>query len=496
MISSSYLFPSLSLTFTSPQQYYKMHRKDPVQDLETPQPPSTRNKRSPRQRTGLMLAIVIVNSTPPGTSVLVFAGKLALTVYVAHSHVLEIDTLRRWKLNRLLEEDRARLRNLETTNSCVCRGGLRKVTKRRKTTSAPHLATSEGSFGEGSGSNSGTTLLQQEQEDSTEELVEHKHRLLGHLVVIRRNQYFLEQAIASREKQTVERDEVPTSLWNLSMTSNLILAIKEVTAMLCSPVIRFDLSEKAYIHTMDAVQEDLRELFLTSGQYKNVLQELESSWEQLLFPILSTSTESYAETPISPSSSLHIVRFGVAAQHQILQQDQHSGSGEAHQSRCLGGLLRILLRALTQTLDAILLSNTSPRQHLEHHRQDQTNGVSGDNGTCRFARITRLTGKTKAAERVEQIRKSLASRQVTRQWQQQQEERCGQMVEIACRLLNAYRESSLFLAGRLERRRERCRSSSSDSGAMDESQDNADNDSISSICISSVDEHELKRVEG
>lgn len=70
------------------------------------------------------------------------------------------------------------------------------------------------------------------------------------------------------------------------------------------------------------------------------------------------------------------------------------------------------------------------------------------------------------------------------------------MVEIACRLLNAYRESSLFLAGRLERRRERCRSSSSDSGAMDESQDNADNDSISSICISSVDEHELKRVEG
>lgn len=97
-------------------------------------------------------------------------------------------------------------------------------------------------------------LHPQQKLDSTEELVEHKHRLLGHLVVIRRNQYFLEQAIASREKQTVERDEVPTSLWNLSMTSNLILAIKEVTAMLCSPVIRFDLSEKAYIHTMDAVQ--------------------------------------------------------------------------------------------------------------------------------------------------------------------------------------------------------------------------------------------------
>ena len=47
-----------------------MHGQDPVQDLKTSQPPSTRNKRSPRQRTALLLAIVIVNSTPPGTSVL------------------------------------------------------------------------------------------------------------------------------------------------------------------------------------------------------------------------------------------------------------------------------------------------------------------------------------------------------------------------------------------------------------------------------------------
>lgn len=82
----------------------------------------------------------------------------------------------------------------------------------------------------------------------------YKRRLLSHLDVIRRNQYFLEQVIASSEKQTIDREEVPTSLWNLSMTSNLILAVKEVTAMLCSPTIRFDLSERAYIHTMDAVQ--------------------------------------------------------------------------------------------------------------------------------------------------------------------------------------------------------------------------------------------------
>lgn len=84
--------------------------------------------------------------------------------------------------------------------------------------------------------------------------MEYKHRLLGHLDVIRRNQYFLEQVIVSCEKHTIDREEVPTSLWNLSMTSNLILAVKEVTAMFCSPMIRFDLSERAYIHTMDAVQ--------------------------------------------------------------------------------------------------------------------------------------------------------------------------------------------------------------------------------------------------
>ena len=78
--------------------------------------------------------------------------------------MLEIDTLRRWKLNHQLEEDRARLRDLETTDSCVCRGGLQKVVKRRKTTSAPRLATSEGSSGEGSESNFDTTLLQQQQE--------------------------------------------------------------------------------------------------------------------------------------------------------------------------------------------------------------------------------------------------------------------------------------------------------------------------------------------
>lgn len=80
-ISSSYLFPSLphsSLPSFISQQYYKMHRRDPVQGYKTPQPPSTRNKRSPRQRTGLLLAIVIVNSTPPGTSVL---GKNVLFFY-------------------------------------------------------------------------------------------------------------------------------------------------------------------------------------------------------------------------------------------------------------------------------------------------------------------------------------------------------------------------------------------------------------------------------
>ena len=60
--------------------------------------------------------------------------------------------------------------------------------------------------------------------------------------------------MVSSEKQTIDREEVPTSLWNLSMTSNLILAVKEVTSMLCSPTIWLDLSERAYIHTMDAVQ--------------------------------------------------------------------------------------------------------------------------------------------------------------------------------------------------------------------------------------------------
>ncbi|KAF9146313.1 hypothetical protein BGX30_001964 [Mortierella sp. GBA39] len=315
-----------------------MHHRGPVQGLKPLQPLNTRNERSPRQRTALLLAIVIANSTPPGTSVLDRLGQIIqdreqqqeqqrctdatksqqATTFSQQDEneegadkdsggagrqddfspdrtqspsprlaekrqqqqqqtqqlgfsgstaggrdqawklrekllEMEIDTLRRWKLNRQLEEDRARLRNLETIDSCICRGGLQKVAKRRKTIGAPHLATSESSAGEGSGSNSDTTLLQQQQEDSTE-LVECKHRLLGHLDVIRRNQYFLEQAIASSEKQVIDREEVPMSLWNLSMTSNLILAVKEVTAMLCSPMIRFDLSERAYIHTMDAVQ--------------------------------------------------------------------------------------------------------------------------------------------------------------------------------------------------------------------------------------------------
>lgn len=243
--------------------------------------------------------------------------------------------------------------------------------------------------------------------------------------------------------------------------------------------------------------EYLREPFLTPGQYKNVLQVLESSWGQLLLPIFSTSTEPYTETSISPSSSLPIARFGVAAQHQVHQQQQHNGSGDAHHSRFLGVLLRILLRALTQTLDGILRSSTSPQQQVEQHQcQDQSSGVGGDGGAFRFARKTRLNGKTKAAERAKKTRKSLASRQATRQRQQQQEERCGQMVEIACGLLSAYRQSSLFMAERLERRQERCRSGSSDSGAMDESQDNADNDNSTSMCISNADAHELKRVEG
>lgn len=245
------------------------------------------------------------------------------------------------------------------------------------------------------------------------------------------------------------------------------------------------------------VLEYLREPFLTSGQYKNVLQVLESSWGQLLLPIFSASTKPYAETSIASSGSLPLARFDIAAQHQIHQQQQHSGSGAAHRSRCLGGLLRILLRALTQTLDAILQSNTSLQQQVElQQRQDQPSGVGGDEGAYRFARRTRLTGKTKAAERVEQTRKSLASRQVTRQRQQQQEERCGQMVDIACGLLSAYRQSSLFMAERLERGRERCRSGSSDSGALEESQDSADNDRRNRMCISSVDALELKHVEG
>ncbi|KAF9340093.1 hypothetical protein BGZ91_003527 [Linnemannia elongata] len=561
-----------------------MHHRNPVQDLKPSQPQSTRNKRSPHQRTGLLLAIVIVNSTPLGTSVLdrleqiiqdreqqkqqqqqeqqrcTNATKSQQATTVPQLNVdeegmerdggaghrdnfspdrtrspsprlrekrqqqyqwtqqssfdtstaggqdqawklreklleTEIETLRRWKLNRQLEEDRARLWDLETTDSCICRGGLQKVVKRRKI-STPHLATGEGSAGEGSGANSDTTLLRQQQEDSTKELVEYKHRLLGHLDVIRRNQYFLEQVIASCEKHTIDREEVPTSLWNLSMTSNLILAVKEVTAMFCSPMIRFDLSERAYIHTMDAVQEYLREPFLTSGQYKNVLQVLESSWGQLLLPIFSASTEPYAETSIESSGSLPLARFDIAAQHQIHQQQQHSGSGAAHRSRCLGGLLRILLRALRQTLDAILQSNTSLQQQVEpQQRQDQPSGVGGDGGAYRFARRTRLTGKTKAAERVEQTRKSLAGRQVTRQRQQQQEERCGQMVDIACGLLSAYRQSSLFMAERLERGRERCRSGSSGSGALEESQDSADNDSSNRMCISSVDALEFKHVE-
>lgn len=65
--------------------------------------------------------------------------KACLTVNFAYSHMLEIDTLRRWKLNRQLEEDRARLRDLESTDSCICRDGIQKVAKRRKTISVPLL---------------------------------------------------------------------------------------------------------------------------------------------------------------------------------------------------------------------------------------------------------------------------------------------------------------------------------------------------------------------
>ncbi|KAF9156568.1 hypothetical protein BG015_004185 [Linnemannia schmuckeri] len=88
--------------------------------------------------------------------------------------------------------------------------------------------------------------------DSAEDLMHYKHRLLGHFDVMRRNQFFLE-LVTTSEKQVINRVEVSTSLWNLSMTSNLIQAVKEATAMLCSPKIRFDLSGRAYLHTMDAV---------------------------------------------------------------------------------------------------------------------------------------------------------------------------------------------------------------------------------------------------
>ncbi|KAG9066916.1 hypothetical protein KI688_012828 [Linnemannia hyalina] len=53
-----------------------MHHRDPVQGLKPPQPPNTRNEHSPRQRTALLLAIVIVNSTPLGTSVLDRLGQI------------------------------------------------------------------------------------------------------------------------------------------------------------------------------------------------------------------------------------------------------------------------------------------------------------------------------------------------------------------------------------------------------------------------------------
>ncbi|KAG0285711.1 hypothetical protein BGZ96_010089 [Linnemannia gamsii] len=84
------------------------------------------------------------------------------------------------------------------------------------------------------------------------ELLEFKHRLLGHLEAVRLNQFFLEQ-VATTEKQTIDRVELPSLLWNVSMASNLIQAVKEATSMLCSPIILSDNSEKPYLHTMDAI---------------------------------------------------------------------------------------------------------------------------------------------------------------------------------------------------------------------------------------------------
>ncbi|KAF8941613.1 hypothetical protein BGZ47_007329 [Haplosporangium gracile] len=403
----------------------------------------------------------------------------------------EIDALKRWKLNRQLEDDRARLRDFDATDACTCRGGQQKVAKRRKKLGAPSLRPTQSSGGEGSGLNWETTLLQRQQENSTENIMDYKHRLLGHFDVMRRNQFFLELVTTSK-KQVIGKVEVPTSLWNLSMTLNLIQAVKEATAMLCSPSIQFDLSGRVYLHTMDAVHEYMREPFFTRGQNKDVLQVLESSWEQIVFPTLAAPTQPHTETLTTPPSGLPIARFSVAVQHQINQQQQHQG--EAYQTRCLGGLLCILLRAVVQALDAILQSNPPPNQQQQYLHHDQV--IVGD-GEGRFARRTRQVRKNKAAERVERTQNSLANRQIQRQRQQQQEERCGQLVEIACGLLSAYRQSSSSLAELLEWRRERRRrSGNSDSDDMDESHGSANTSSSnSSAWISSVDADELKRVQ-
>jgi hypothetical protein len=220
--------------------------------------------------------------------------------------------------------------------------------------------------------------------------------------------------------------------------------------------------------------------YLTLRQYNNILQGLESSWEQILLPILSGSSELHTEmsTMLSPSA-FSIARFGIAAQYQTRQEHQQLYSeGLSHQTKCLGGLLRVLLKALAQTVDRIqqsIIQHDQKQQEQQRRCQSQVGG----GGEGQFERRTRQGGKAKAAGRVEQARRRLAERQVLRQRQQQLEEGCGQMVDIACDLLSAYRRSCSLMAK-----------------LMDVSKDSASTYNYSRASVSHNDADELKRVEG
>lgn len=225
----------------------------------------------------------------------------------------------------------------------------------------------------------------------------------------------------------------------------------------------------------------MKEPYLTPRQYNNVLKELESSWEHILLPILSASSESHTEMSITPSlSALSIARFSVAAQHQTHQEHQEQYSEElSHQTRCLGGLLLILLRALAQTLDMIQQSSVRPDQEQQQQQQQQYQDQVSGGGECQFGRRTRRTGKAKTAGRVKLARRRMTDRQVLRQRQQQLEERCGQMVGVACGLLSAYRRSCSLMTK-----------------LMNGSQDSTNTDNYNRVSVGHIDVAELRRVEG